>query len=168
MPIHRQSHTNPCRSIANLIPSHANHILPSRFQTFTNPKPICQSQSDANLTTSCRSGTNPTQSWSTNEIPIMIQSTNLLPIHQFITSAASHQLSTNPGSTHRPTISCKSLDVGQIQKTEDTLIIHFSTQSATACQSHINPYGHRLALDRQRSCQSTTTPYGHCTQTWWN
>ena len=90
-------------------------------------------------------------------------SANTLPIHQFITNAAIHQLSTNPGSTHRPTISCKSSAVAPIQITEDTLIIHFGTQPATACQYRNNPYGHRLALDWQRSCQPTTNRYGQCT-----
>ena len=75
-----QSYANPlpiCRSHANLIILHQfinqlpirqfNPNPPPIHQSWNNLMSICQSQSDANLTTSCRSGTNPPikfQSWS--------------------------------------------------------------------------------------------------------
>ena len=68
-----------CRSHANLIvPDQSINQLPIRqfnanppliHLSWNNPMPICQSQSDANLTT----GTNPTQNRSTSQIPITIQ-----------------------------------------------------------------------------------------------
>ena len=68
-PFHRQSNPTPRFNVKQ------GNAMPNHRQS-TNPR-----QSDANLTTSCRSRTNPTQSRSINHIPITIQSTNPLPVH---------------------------------------------------------------------------------------
>ena len=187
MPIHSQAYTDPCQSIVNHITIDCQsdyNSVPIRFQSkATNFTPLGDHSIDnliqypdsmSNEVIQCQSTTNPgaipsksanpMQIWHVvpepiqhkTDQPIKFQSTNPLPIHY---------ISGNPITVNQSWLNPTSHN---IQITEDTLIIHFSNQLATACQYGNNIYWHRLALNWQRSRQSTTAPYGHVAKTWWN
>ena len=177
MPIRRKSHTNSCRSIANLIPIHRrpyNNRLPIRLQFSANPVPI-QGQPPHTTRRPFHRQSNPTPRFnvkqgnampnhrqSTNPKTIRCKSDNLVSIQNQSDTKPIHQSHSNHDPINQSITSSlhirESINYQPIPAepnipphSEDTLIVHFSTQSATPCQYRKNPYGHRLALNRQRS-----------------